>query len=171
MHVTGRKDKETVEELSRASRHHATETIRNSKRDDKIKKIRGLFPQKEKQMSSLAKASAAATAAAGSGGASDMSPIYTMADGTQLFDAQGDPVTTSELQDMINQFAVQRGESYEDCRAFLCSHTNEQEFVNQFASLLSNPTEAWREQEQEISFSEDSTKEKIDGWDGDYEAV
>jgi len=133
--------KKSVAEMGRDNRIAAAEKSRTAKRDKQRNKIR--FGDKQAvQGSSLA-------AAAGAG-----VMIATLKNGQPVL-REGKPVTYEEMQQMIHQFMESQKLSYDEACKLLSDSMDEQQFVDQFASLLSNPSEAWRTQEQEISFTQD----------------
>ena len=140
--------KPTVEDRARKSRRDTTEANREAKRKANLQKRRSVFPQQAPMLSSLQAASAAVPPS---------DPVVVMGENnTQVVDAQDQPVTESALQQMILQYAQSRNEDYETTRAFLASNTDAQVFVNNFSSLLADPSQAWRNQEEEVDFTEDA---------------
>jgi len=84
----------------------------------------------------------------------------------------GEPCTRGQFDEMVSNWAKKNNMPVEDSAKHLSKQFNDnaQDFVNAFADLLSNKSEAWREQEQSISYT-DGTNESIDGWQQDEEDI
>jgi len=76
-----------------------------------------------------------------------------MCNNAPVTDVQGNPVRVQQLQNMITELATKNNKSYDEMRELLGANTNEQHFVNHFATFLNTPCEAWRAQEEEVTFA------------------
>jgi len=146
--VKQKKD-ETVAERALVSRKDTQEVMRNSKREQKKSSIRNGFSPPQTQ-SSLQAASK-----------------VVVHEGKTVVDAQGNPVTEAQLREKIEQYAKDHNITPQEAVGKLNSTTNVHDFAKSFIGLLQNRSEAWRNQEQELTFSEVGTNETVDGWEDD----
>jgi len=150
--VKQKKD-ESVAERALVSRKETQEVMRNSKRDQKINNIRNGFSPPQTQ-SSLQAASK-----------------VVVHEGKTVVDAQGNPVTEACLQEKIEQYAKDHNITPQEAVNKLNSITNVHDFAKSFIGLLQNRSEAWRNQEQEVTFStvneQQGTEETVNGWGED----
>lgn len=129
-----------TKEDAHQSRKSDVEKRRSSKRDKARNQRRAGFPGNK---SSLAVAAAAGDAVAAPAG------------NVRAVDANGQAVHDSQLVEMIGEVALRHGKSYEEINQCLSSCTTPQVFFENFHFFLNNPANAWRDQEQEISFHGD----------------
>lgn len=139
------KNTPSVDELARQSRREDSKVIRDSNREKKLAAFRS---KPIAGTSKLQKAAAGATIVA-------------------TFPS-GQPCTKVQLDTIVSLWAKERKMTSEQADQYLVKEFDVQQFVNEFAGLLNNKSEAWKEQEQEISFSKDSTiatDEQVDGFE------
>jgi len=122
------KDKPTVEELARESRKQDSKALRDINRAKKIASI-------HTKTSSLQAAAAA--------GAQVVATFPT-----------GEPCSKAQLDAIVVQWAKGMNMTIEQANEHLSGEYKPQDFVNQFAGLLNNMSDAWVEPEKEISFED-----------------
>jgi len=147
-----------VDQRALVSRKDTTAVMRNNKRDQKKQSIHNNFPSQQSQLTSLQAASK-----------------VVVHKGMAVVDTQGNPVTEAHLQEKIEQYAKDHNITLQEAVDKLNTITNVHDFAKSFIGLLQNCSEAWRNQEQEVTFSDDQqgavngqgTEETIDGWADD----
>jgi len=148
----GKQDKTTAE-MARESRNVDTQKLREINREKKLAAIRS---------KPVPPAAAAMPPAVDSTPPAAPPAVPLASDAIIAHFPSGEPCTKAQFDLIISEWAKKNNMPIEESEKHLAKEfkDNAQDFVNAFASLLSDKSEAWREQEQSISYME-----TVDGWE------